>query len=147
MAFYGLLLTNNYKTIIIMNSLYNIYHHTLSYKSFLLLYIFKYTILFSLRYNFFPHATCPNFICPLTYKPHKLFWVPQIFPILSPNKFFVLLPKLGPHKYFSYHYQNWAIKLYYLYKKLKLIYQYDNLYKVRCHMTSITKPIATRYPL
>ena len=58
----------------------------------------------------------------------------QIFPILLPNlsstnishtspinyfgpsQIFFILPSLGPHKYLSYHYQNWATKLCHLYK-------------------------------
>ena len=58
----------------------------------------------SVRYNFSLHHSpkisiqAPKIILG----PHKCFqhtqlWLSQIFPIL--------LPKLGPHKYFSYHYQ------------------------------------------
>ena len=50
--------------------------------------------------QFFSHATCPNFIYPLTkkypYKPYTLFW--------------------AHHKYFLYYYQNWATKLYHLFE-------------------------------
>ena len=96
--------------------------------------------------------------------PHKCFqhtqlWLSQIFPILLPN--------LGPHKYFSYHYQNWTTKLYHLYKgphsfilwakskKPKHSYQahcYTTLIKAHCYMTllqspllqeTLTKPVAT----
>ena len=109
-----------------------------------------------LRYNF----SCPNFICPLTKNTHtspiNYFGPSQILPILLPN--------LGPHKYFPYYYQNWVTKLHNLYKSLnsfilwekpkkpnkilyKARYYTTPYYKDHCYTTLFTKLIATRHSI
>ena len=109
-----------------------------------------------MRYNF----SCPNFICPLTKNTHTS-------PInnFGPSQIFlILLPNLGPHKYLSYHYQNWVTKLYHLYKNSnsfilwakpkkpnKTLYKahcYTTpYYKDHCNTTLFTKFVATRHSI
>ena len=119
-----------------------------------------------LRYRF----SGPKFISLLTKIPiqaYKLFWAPtnipnklpkyfphitqlrpsQIVPIISH-----ILPNLSLHKYFSYHYQNWATKLYCLYINSNLFILWakhkkpnKTLLKARCYMAPL-KPVATQYP-
>ena len=48
---------------------------------------------------------------------------------------------MGPHKYFSYHYQIWATKIYYLYKSPNLFFLWEKPQKTDTHLL---KPIATQ---
>ena len=127
-----------------------------------------------LRYNFshmshvsisFAHSPKNTHISPKNY-----FGPSQIFNIGPTQIFLILLPKLGPHKYFSYHYQDWATKLYHLYERpysfilwakpkkpnkfitttwhsLQNSLLDGTYYKICYYMTPITKPTATQHPL
>ena len=85
------------------------------------------------------------------YKPINYFGPPQIFPTNYPNISHIL-PNLSLHKYFSYHYQNWATKLYCLYINSNLFILWakhkkpnKTLLKGRCYMAPL-KPVATQHP-
>ena len=116
-----------------------------------------------------------------SYKSHKLFWaltnishiLPKYFShiiqLVLSQIFPILLPNLGPYKYFSYRYQNWVTKLYHLYKSPNSFIFWEKPkrpnktpYKARCYMAlllnhcymallqcpllygTLAKPIATR---
>ena len=87
--------------------------------------------------------------CALTNIPHIITQLrpSQIVPIISH-----ILPNLSLHKYFSYHYQNWATKLYCLYINSNLFILWGKhkkpnktLLKGRCYMAPL-KPVATQHP-
>jgi len=60
----------------------------------------------------------------------------------------ILLLKFGPHKYFSYYYQNWTTKLYQsipIYLVSKTQKAQPIYYKAHCYTTPIIKLVVTRY--
>ena len=66
-------------------------------------------------------------------------------PLTNITHYIPHITQLGlSHKYLSYHYQNWATKLYHLYKKPKLIYLVGKIQKAQ--QNSLTNPVATWHP-
>ena len=71
--------------------------------------------------------------------------ISQIITKIGPTQILsILLLKFGPHKYFSYYYQNWTTKLYHLYESP---YPFILSTKPKRHNQSITKLVATQHPL